>query len=537
MKAFPELVGSLYEAAADPAKFDRLLRLAEAGFEKAEDQVSFSALRTAWEAHIARAEDILTKFPMDPTDTETNPAFDLERNGRVARPNKLAQRLMGLKEGDLLCQSYDVESSVLKALAAYSDGGAEFAPALRLPREDNGKLVHFVVRAIPSNGTLRLTGVEAAWHQQASRTMQFLYGLTPSETEVLGFLCEGHSPAETAEKRQRSIETIRQQIRAMIDKTHAQGLSGLIQLGQATTLGCTLSQSKRFQNQESEVFLSDGRRLVFIEQGPRNGRPVVFLHGCLGGNRLPKSAENCLFENNLRWIAPARPWHGRSEGHTSFADRPTAYSNDLFELFDHLDLSDVSLVGYDVGAAFALLSASNLASRLAQVVCVGPTPPTRGLRDFADAPMAQRILAMAAKTSEPLLRYLAVIGDRKIRAEGPQCFAATVFADSTADLVACQDEEILEVMWQGHHFHVLSGNEGFINDCRLIASDWSKQMQQHLIPVSVVHGGRDKIASIQRVRKFACELKAPLSIVENAGHSLAFSHTKNVLDHIAGGLD
>ena len=291
-----------------------------------------------------------------------------------------------------------------------------------------------------------------------------------------------------------------------------------------------MDRSPQETAEEGEFTLADGRRLSYRQSGDPTGHPVIFLHGCLGGNRLPRAAEAELYRRGLRWIAPARPWHGRSSGWLELMSDPALYGKDLVALADHLSLCEVTLVGYDAGAVLACCAGAVLAPRLRQILALSLPPPLRSLRDFAQAPTQQRILALAARTSLPLLRYLAVLGDRKLQLEGKEAFAGTVFRGAAADLRACRDPEVLDLMWNGHFFHVASGNESFINDCRLIASNWRPQAKGFCRGLHLLHGDEDQIIPLSRARAFAQDLEARLTIIKGASHCLPISHWQGVLE-------
>lgn len=57
-----------------------------------------------------------------------------------------------------------------------------------------------------------------------------LYDLTPAETEVGVLLAQGLTPAEIADRRSVSLDTVRNQIRVLLQKTGATRLGGLIAL-------------------------------------------------------------------------------------------------------------------------------------------------------------------------------------------------------------------------------------------------------------------------------------------------------------------
>ena len=527
------LIGSIYATAVDTEGFAALLELADTRLNNDTHRRRFEALRSNFETHVVRAEALIGALPKTGLSQENPndpcPRFDLDRRLHVISPNPAAQDLLGLCDGAPL-DTLELTTDTLRAIKRFATGQSDHAPVLRLTRKDTGKPMLLRCQTRGGRETVQCFGVDIPWHDGASSEMRALYELTASENEVLGLLVEGHSPQEVAEVRDRSIETIRQQIKAMFRKTGTTGTLELLHLGRVVCVSSAqIEDTTRAQDQNHALRLPDGRSMSYRDIGSPTGRPIIFLHGCLGGNRLPKAAEAKLSRLGLRWIAPARPWHGSSDGWPALVSDPSRYGEDLRTLADRLDLKDITLVGYDAGAALACCAAGGLGARLRRVIALAITPPMQSMRDFAAAPTQQRILALAAKTSVPFLRYLSIVGDRKLRLEGREAFADTVFRNAPADLRACCDPEVLDLMWEGHFFHVAQGNDSFINDCRLIASDWSAKAKLMCAPLHLVHGGADQIVPLSRARSFAQSFGASLTVIEHAGHSLPFSHWLDVL--------
>ena len=90
----------------------------------------------------------------------------------------------------------------------------------------------------------------------------------------------------------------------------------------------------------------NGATLYYEEYG--EGRPIVFLHGAWAGLRFFESQLKSL-SDEYRTVALDFRGHGRSEkteaGHTI-----PQYARDVESVFDHLNLDDVVLVGWSLGA-------------------------------------------------------------------------------------------------------------------------------------------------------------------------------------------
>ncbi len=530
MNKISDFISSIYSTALNVQNFDHLIALSEQTLaDGSAKQAELHKLRSECEKHVSEAEKLLHQLPDDANDHFQKPIFFVTPTGKVEDPNEIACTLFGMKEGDLLDVLLDRDNLEEPGTGNLNESDGHVA-ALRLRSCAGGKPVVMIPEPSSADGRVRFVGMDAVWHDTAEKAVQALYGLTPSEAEVLGLLMSGHSPNEVAAVRDRSVETIRQQIKALTQKMQSSGLQEAIQLARAVSISCRPPNSDTRADSRKRMILSDGRSIDFQEQGAPDGHPILFLHGCLGVYRLPHGADKALEEAGLRLIAPARPWHGDSCGHEPILQKPGLYSKDLIALADHLKIDAFSLLAFDTGSIFALTAAKELAERLTSIVCVAAQPPMRSMSDFASAPQQQRIFTVLARTSLPLLRYLSLLGDRKLKKEGRGKFAETVFSGSEADLEACRDDEVLDLMWHGHHFHVENGSDSFINDCRLVASNWNTDLDLPSCSVRFVHGVQDASIPPDRIRTFAERLNAEIVWVEGAGHTLPFSHWQPVID-------
>ncbi len=140
----------------------------------------------------------------------------------------------------------------------------------------------------------------------------------------------------------------------------------------------------------SHVELSHGT-LHYHDSGA--GAPVVFLHGYLMGAHLWDPVVH-LLEDEFRCLVPELPFGAHPAPMKPGADLTAAGLGRLVgDFLDALDLSDVTLVGNDSGAAVAQVVAARHAGRLAAL----------GDDDF----MNQIAAELAAFTKPALLAWAA----------------------------------------------------------------------------------------------------------------------------------
>ena len=107
----------------------------------------------------------------------------------------------------------------------------------------------------------------------------------------------------------------------------------------------------------------------FEEFGPKDGRPVVFVHGYMMGGQLWRQVSARLAVRGLRCIAPTWPLGAHPEPLRPGADRSIHGVADIVaDTLAALDLEDVVLVGNDTGGVVTQLVAVHHPERIGALV-------------------------------------------------------------------------------------------------------------------------------------------------------------------------
>ncbi len=115
---------------------------------------------------------------------------------------------------------------------------------------------------------------------------------------------------------------------------------------------------------------SDGLRMAFLDEGPRDAPVVLLLHGEPSWSYLYRTMVPVLLDAGLRVVAPDLIGFGRSDKPTSEDDYTYAGHVEQVRsvVFDVLDLTDVTLVCQDWGGLIGLRLVAEHPDRFARVV-------------------------------------------------------------------------------------------------------------------------------------------------------------------------
>ncbi|MUL45762.1 alpha/beta hydrolase [Mycobacterium sp. CBMA293] len=154
----------------------------------------------------------------------------------------------------------------------------------------------------------------------------------------------------------------------------------------------------------------------FEEFGPKDGRPVVFVHGYLMGGQLWRQVAARLAARGLRCIAPTWPLGAHPEPLRPGADRSIhGVARIVADTLTALDLDDVVLVGNDTGGVVTQLVAVHHPDRLGALVLTScdafehfPPPILKPVIQASQSKMLFRAAAQAMRI--PLVRKRAYAG-------------------------------------------------------------------------------------------------------------------------------
>lgn len=145
-----------------------------------------------------------------------------------------------------------------------------------------------------------------------------------------------------------------------------------------------------------------GEKLWYEEQGA--GCPVVLLHGWCLSSEVWKFQFDGL-SSSMRLLAPDLRGHGRSRGIFGRLDFE-GFATDLVDLIESLDLAEVVLVGWSMGAQIALQSLAQLSGRVAGMVLVSATPRFTASDEFPHALARNEASGMRLKVQRNTQRAL-----------------------------------------------------------------------------------------------------------------------------------
>ncbi|MEJ4046695.1 alpha/beta fold hydrolase [Erwinia sp. SLM-02] len=251
----------------------------------------------------------------------------------------------------------------------------------------------------------------------------------------------------------------------------------------------------------------DGTQIYYKDWG--TGKPVLFSHGWPLDADMWDSQMNFLAERGYRVIAFDRRGFGRSEQPWEGYNYDT-FASDINDLIQHLDLTDVTLVGFSMGGGDVSRYIGRYGSeRINALVLLGAVTPIFGQTEDHPQGVEQSVFAGIRD------------GLRKDRAQFISDFSTPFYGTNAGQTVS------EGVLTQTLNIALLASLKGTI-DCVTAFSetDFRGDMAKIDVPTLVIHGSNDQIVPFEATGKLAAEMIAgsTLKVYDNAPHGFAVTH-------------
>lgn len=371
-----KVIAQLYDVALDPLHAPHLWQIWRDSNEQSGPSWPFTDAEVI--AHAKRAAVILAGgrgFGEDMAHLQDvlsailcNAAFVVDGNGRIVALNGAASKVFGLSQNATLAD-LPLEWAAQEALAqtvqsVLVDQRGRVVPLRLHMGQEGGPFVLRLSRLnIQPSLALVVTSLQL-WPDGFDLLLGGLYDLTKAELEVIQSLSMGALIPQIARQRQRSLETVRTQMRSILQKTEARSQADLVRLVQGLvdvaqvpvpmqpiTLGRGIGQART----PNQIVDSSGRNLTWLEFGAPAGRVILFMHGLIWGADWPETAKALAAQMGWRIILPIRAGFGQSDPPARGSLQETV--QDYAAVLDYLGLHDVIVMPFaealDYGLALA----------------------------------------------------------------------------------------------------------------------------------------------------------------------------------------
>lgn len=212
--------------------------------------------------------------------------------------------------------------------------------------------------------------------------LRALFGATPAEAKAAARFAEGLTAREVAAALGVKEATVRGQLKAVFAKTGVNKAKDLVRLTvEAGALTAFTEASETVvepvdpEGRHRVISLEGGRRVAFVDYGPKGGRPVVVFHGYSTGRILPLGFVALLHRAGYRPLAVQRPGFGLTDPAPTPEAHLATQADDLIAVLTALKLRKVDVMIRDGSTAAGLAFAARYGDRIGRGLLMNPRAP------------------------------------------------------------------------------------------------------------------------------------------------------------------
>lgn len=556
------LLDKAYEAPFRPDSFDEMMKAAHEFYFSDEQDTSYHELKNAdYEdnptiiSHLNRIERLLGERELENRSYSSN----------INRPSLIALLIdpeTGIVEGNSLAKDFfrhkfpihinalnldKTSSNTLMRLSKSTLKDSHFSNEICLIRRKDSadetaylaKCGRWINPEAPGGGSTRGLAVSIAhfeWNSNALQFCQSMFGLSDSETEVLAALLNGLSQTEIAEKRGRSVETIKAQSKSILRKSGCRKTTDLLVL--ATTYGMLVDPSVAITSgaksempdiaRPDRIFVRpDGRRISYGVYGDMSGKPVLFIHGLVQGPFFPSDMVADFTQSGIKIIAPSRPGFGKTDAPLNWKDFDHVVIDDMKLLLPELTDEPLTIVAHQGGVSHACRIADALKEQTRNMLMVGAGIPIDEKRHIAHMGVQTRIAALGVKYTPRILETMVQIGITNWLRKGLKPYLEHLYSNSPTDQDFLDDPRIYAVCEAGILHMVEQGAKALIHDGKAAMADWEADYTRLKCPIKWLHGTKDPIMRVDFVEDFvSAHGDAEIELIENGANTMHVVHSK-----------
>jgi pimeloyl-ACP methyl ester carboxylesterase/DNA-binding CsgD family transcriptional regulator len=565
-----DLIDSIYAVAMEPERFRELVNSWNATRANSEDirGPENGTGHESLERHIRRAEiisslitaneDLLPQPLQEKLDCEPQSVLALSAQGTIEALNPAAKAQFAVSEG---CEISDLpiadnaKTTIIQEVKRFAHQDIEEAQTMpklfTLTKDEGGVPVFAALSPWTTLGGRRfilLKTTEFVWPEPLTPLIKEAFNLTQAESGIVKLIVGGNSVEDIARIRNTSIKTVRSQIRSIYEKTSTKNQSEFIRLAiglttlrlldkgglngdyrrpieSKNTAACPLPEHRHL------LSLPDGRILDYAVFGSEDGMPCVFFHNEYFGDVWPHQVVQHALDNNLKIIAPARPYYGRSSPYPEGIISHEQFSEDLNFLLEKLRIPRAVHIAQTFGSMFSLAYSSKYAQEVVALVAIAPVLPLGAPEDEENMPSFARFVTNIVIRHPQILKFILKSGAIYRNRIGAMRFLEAMILNTNTDVEILKDPKNLGAIMQGFQYSERYGYLGHYHDFRkLIEGPWQKILNLKC-PIYAIIGTQEKNTRAKRAdRLIAAGANINKIMAQGGGEMLFFSHPELIVD-------
>ena len=368
------------------------------------------------------------------------------------------------------------------------------------------------------------------WKPKSVELLKRQFGLTNAESQVLVNFIDGYTSENIATLRNRSHTTIKTQLQSILNKTGARSKTELLRivlsLSDFTKEISPITDALTHPYRRRAVILREGgRRIEFTLMGDFNGKPVVTV-ATASFYTLTAEIEKVLHDEGLCIISVCTPGCGQTDPALDNTHRLQTFCSDIAAVMDLQKIDKCPLLAITHSSPICYYLARHLPDRFSHLVQLNAAVPLKfAVASKTQSPWVNGIIR--ACESHPTLGNLLLKGGCKAWATiGASNIMRFQLSSNPVDAEFALRTENLAESEHALKTATANGITSAVDDISLSFGDWTENVKESPIRVTVLHGEQDRLFHYAAIQEFVAHFsdKVALLSYSDAGFSLVYKY-------------
>lgn len=587
-------IDDIYDIALDPENLDAFIeRLGARRLDVDKVRTTLrkiEVLGEVFKSHITRAETILDRLVDEPHGTplerilapfDTTAAMIVDSTLRIVALNSIAEQVFAIEVGDaidLLPFEEDDSDQLMLSLRRLLRQQSAVGKLIHVKSStDTGRVVVFHAKwcgigggtnqdidnankPVARSGYVLLASTELHWPPALDQTLHEVFGLSAAERDIVRALVDGKALKVIARDRDRSLGTIRTQLKSVLSKTRAQSQSELIRV--TLSLMDVIERSPELVNKNSAsptdetvpgdrvttqapefipystLTVQGGRKLDYLVQGRDDGNPIIFSHMGYGLGRWHPPALKLAAQHNLKVVTPVRSGFGKSDPVLKSDDILNVTRSDTLAVMDKLGIERCPYIVQGNDMLFALDFAAEHSDRVSEIIGLGGRLPLPSEAQYAGMGKWHHFFLSNARYAPHLLYFTTKAAFTLARKVGREKMFISMHKDSPADLSVVNDPELAPTLLEASKLAVDEDTHAafaYAHELLETESDWSERVEAaRNTPIRFVSGLQDPLGDAATIAAYRERFPwIHIDVAEDAGQLLFFQKYRELVPQFA----
>ncbi|MEP2760962.1 MAG: LuxR C-terminal-related transcriptional regulator [Hyphomicrobiales bacterium] len=301
------------------------------------------------------------------------------------------------------------------------------------------------------------------------------FNVTKTEFRILQLLVRGENVKSISSLNNRSIQTVRTQVRSLLRKLYVDSQSSLI--ARSLAVSSNMEISSNLEIAQRKIIFKGNHKIEYFVFGREGGSCVLLFHSAIEGPLISNNFDSCLKARNIKLMSLSRPGCGLTTKHNNrdFVSYLEKICDLYQEILSHESVTKYSIATISSGLPYALEFIRKRRSSPCRIVALNPLPPFDDRRLFPSLPGRWKKFAFLVHHSPKMVGALTALAVNYKFSNSRQLAEGVLRDDIRKEIPTALQEDLVETLSKNYELMSPNASDNYQLDANFYRTSWDKK--------------------------------------------------------------